>query len=246
MLVGNEVFRQKYLRFVFRISVFFVVLFSYLIFAVPVLLGKMGAWVFLLSGLASLGLIYLAAVSLFRLTGDKFLPSRFPLFLSIAGIYLIFNIFYFFNIIPPVPLALKESGIYHQVEWAANGQYLLRFENPPWYLFFRDFNYEVHWLRGMPVYAYSAVFAPTKLNADILHRWSYFDEEKDEWVEKSRLGFSVKGGRDGGYRGYTVKRNLEAGEWRVDVITKRGQVLGRIKFRIVETDSLPDLSSELR
>src|SRR3989344_5404360 len=51
LLVGNEFFRKRYSRFVFHISVFFIALFSYAIFFIPVILGKMGPRVFLLSGL---------------------------------------------------------------------------------------------------------------------------------------------------------------------------------------------------
>lgn len=42
------------------------------------------------------------------------------------------------------------------------------------------------------------------------------------------------GGREGGYRGYSVKGNLFAGEWRVNVTTERGQSLGRTSFTVVD------------
>ncbi|MFC1625325.1 DUF2914 domain-containing protein [Patescibacteria group bacterium] len=234
LLIGNERFRKRYARLVFQLNIFFIALFSYSIFAVPVFIGKMGAWTFLISGLVSLIL-----VGFFMRLLKQF---KRPLIFSILGIYLIFNLLYFTNIIPPIPLSLKEIGIYHFVE-RNNGQYSVQFEPAPWYLFFKDFNSDFHWVKNTPVYAYSAVFAPTKLNTTIFHRWSYFDEEKDDWVKKSQLGFSISGGRDGGYRGYTMKTSMESGKWRVDVITSRGQVLGRTKFEIVEVGSLPKLES---
>ncbi|MFQ5627716.1 MAG: DUF2914 domain-containing protein [bacterium] len=43
-------------------------------------------------------------------------------------------------------------------------------------------------------------------------------------------------GRDKGYRGYTFKRHVQPGDWRIDVEIETGalrQVLGRIDFEIV-------------
>ena len=48
------------------------------------------------------------------------------------------------------------------------------------------------------------------------------------------------GGRDGDYRGYSYKKNLQAGRWRVGVETKKELLLGRIGFTVknVKRDSL--------
>src|SRR3989344_9170100 len=53
LLVGNEFFRTRYQQFTFQISILFFVLYSYMIFFLPVVVGSMGAWVFLLSGVVS-------------------------------------------------------------------------------------------------------------------------------------------------------------------------------------------------
>ena len=42
LLVGNESFRERYQRLTFRLSVFFMALFSYAVFAVPILLSRLG------------------------------------------------------------------------------------------------------------------------------------------------------------------------------------------------------------
>ena len=63
ILIGNEFFRSRYSRFTFQVSIFYIALFSYAIFIIPILTGKLGAGVFLASGLASLaalGIILLA------------------------------------------------------------------------------------------------------------------------------------------------------------------------------------------
>jgi hypothetical protein len=62
-----------------------------------------------------------------------------------------------------------------------------------------------------------------------------------------RLDYKIQGGRDGGYRGYTMKRNVQPGKWRVDVETNEGMILGRIPFNLVnkKNDSHP-LKTELK
>ena len=248
LFIGNEFFRKKYLRLTFQMSIFFIVLFSYSVFALPIFVGKMGALIFIASGLAALAILFIIALAIFKITPERFKQNLRALTLSIASIYILFNIFYFANIIPPMPLSLKESGIYHSIERIPEGNniYKISFEPAPWHLFFKGSSDTFHLVTGESIYSYSAVFAPTKLNIAILHRWSYFDKEKGDWIEVSRLKFPMRGGRDGGYRGYTLKSNITPGKWRVDVITDRGQVLGRRTFEVVEALALPRLETAFR
>jgi hypothetical protein len=44
----------------------------------------------------------------------------------------------------------------------------------------------------------------------------------------------VSGGREGGYRGSTVKQRVAPGDWRVDLETAHGQIIGRVSFRVEE------------
>ena len=156
---------------------------------------------------------------------------------SVLGLYLLFNVFYFFNFIPPIPLALKDSGIYHSVT-RLGADYQVTYEPSAWYDVFNDYKNTVSWKKGEPIYCFSSVFAPTQIDARIYHEWYLFDEGSGKWVQKDRLGFLISGGRDGGYRGYSMKYGVEPGLWRIDIENERGQMLGRVKFDIIET-SLP-------
>jgi len=49
----------------------------------------------------------------------------------------------------------------------------------------------------------------------------------------------VVGGRDNGYRGYTFKRHVQPGRWRVEVRTETGRLLGRIPFELVPAERPP-------
>lgn len=243
LLIGNERFRERYARFVFQIGILFIALFSYAIFFVPVLVRDMGWDVFLLSGVCSIGAVTMLLIGIGRIQPALIRDNRSKLVATIAGIYLAFHALYFTNILPPIPLSLKEIGVYHSVTWA-NGTYAVLVEPAPWYAFFERKGRAFSRVGNAPVFAYSAIFAPTKLKTQVLHRWSHYNEMKNMWEVKDTLGFFIVGGRDGGYRGYTMKRNVDSGQWRVDVITKQGQVLGRIKFRVVARSSLPALTTE--
>ena len=59
ILVGNEFFRKRYQSLTFHLSIYFIAVFSYFIFIVPVLIGKIGASVFILSGFLSIAFILL-------------------------------------------------------------------------------------------------------------------------------------------------------------------------------------------
>ena len=83
------------------------------------------------------------------------------------------------------------------------------------------------------VYCFAAVFAPTRLHTKIYHHWRVYDEDERAWVSTDRIGYAVEGGRHRGYRGYTFKRRVRPGAWRVDVETEAGRVIGRIRFDVV-------------
>ncbi len=57
LFLGNERFRQNYKQVDFQISILFVAIFSFMIFLVPVVIKKMGAGIFILSGVLSIALI---------------------------------------------------------------------------------------------------------------------------------------------------------------------------------------------
>ena len=56
--IANESLKRHYIRLSFQISLFFLSIYSFSIFLVPVILHKIGTWVFVLSGLV-LSLIHI-------------------------------------------------------------------------------------------------------------------------------------------------------------------------------------------
>ncbi len=245
LFVGNEFFKKHYLRLSFQASIFFTALFFLMIFYIPILRGEMGAGTFLLSGAVSVVIFTLFVLLLFVFLPTEVRRNKNALVKSIGGIFTVVNILYFTNSIPPIPLSLKDAGVYHSLEKSAVGGYVLLGEQEHWYDFFMP-HIEIHILHGEPVYFYSAVFAPTKLSTGIVHHWQYYDVEKGAWVSLGAFPFGISGGRDGGYRGYSQKTNIAPGLWRVDVETDRGQVIGRTKFMVIETNTVPILETVVR
>src|SRR3989344_5009693 len=98
LVISNEIFRARYVSTVFQFCIFFIVLFSYSIFSLPILLGKMGAEIFILSGLCSLGILAVFGFVIKFVAREVFMRSRLPIIASIAVIYAFFNLAYFSNL----------------------------------------------------------------------------------------------------------------------------------------------------
>jgi hypothetical protein len=243
-MIGNELFRKNYMILAFQVSAFFTALFSYLIFFLPVILGRMDDSIFLLSGIASLMI-----TGLFVYVVSWFAPARtvrsMPMLLgSIATIFAVVNTLYFTNLIPPIPLALKEVGIYRSVIKLDGDLYATLSEKHSWFenLIGR---YTVRYTPDKPVYAWSSIFAPSSLNTDVVHVWQHRDPD-GEWATASTIRLSIKGGRDSGFRTYSIKENLIPGWWRVSVETPRGQLIGRTTFELVPSDGTEELEAEVK
>lgn len=244
LLIGNERFRKLYVKFSFQISLYFITLFSFLIFFFPIIFHRIGPDIFLLSGVASLCVIASLLYGLHLLLPEVVARERTRVVRSIASIFLIFNVLYFTNAIPPLPLALKEAGVYHMVTKIGD-QYQLRAEPIPWYKQYLLYNTVFHRAPGESAYVYSAIFAPSGLRTTVLHQWQHKDDA-GEWVTDTIVRFSIAGGREAGYRGYSIKNTLTSGAWRVNVLTLSGQVIGRVTFTVVDTISLVPLEELIR
>ncbi|MEK7601171.1 MAG: DUF2914 domain-containing protein [Patescibacteria group bacterium] len=231
LLIGNERFTRLYVRFAFQMSLYFFVLFSFFIFFLPVVFSAIGPAMFIVSGFASL-----AVLALFMRTMWLFIPEvvkreRTRVARSVAIIFAVFNVLYFLNLIPPLPLSLKEAGVYHAVTKVGT-EYRLSAEQQSWFAELFSYNTVFHTTAGQNAYVYSAVFAPSGLSTVIYHEWQQYDVASNSWLTVTTQSFPINGGRDGGYRGYSVKSNLAPGKWRVNVKTQYGQFVGRVTFTV--------------
>lgn len=231
LLIGNEFFKKDYARLTFTLSVYYFILFSYFIFLIPVLLGRLGSGIFILSGAMSLVAIAVFVYGLWLIDRREMMAIRRRLTLSVGVIFLAVNGLYFTNIIPPVPLVLKDAGAYYMVERTIDGTYVLDDRDRRWYEIFYSYK-RMPIAAGEEIYVFSSVFAPTDLKTNIVHNWQYYNGSLNGWEDETRIEFAVIGGRDGGYRGFSKKASLRSGYWRVDIETPNGLLIGRVKFLV--------------
>lgn len=243
-LLANEFFQKRYTRLALRLSFLYFALFSFSIFLMPIAVGALGPWVFLLSGIVSLVIIWLFLKLVRKFAKEQFLEERTHVWSFVIMIFVGINLLYFTNLIPPIPLSLKDAGIYHAIEKDARGRYLATGEKRGVERFF-TLSPKVYWEPGEPLYAYTAIFSPGSLEADIIHDWQY-KNDRGEWVSATRIPLRLEGGRVEGFRTFSTKFNFTPGYWRVDAKTRRGQVIGRVNFEVVTVDSPHPMVTEVK
>lgn len=243
LIVGNEYLRTRYTRLRFNIAVYYFLLLTYCIIAVPTFIfHSVGTGVFLLSGLLSLLAMAGFVAALYSMVLRRSARGLHDIIIIVATIFAIFNGLYFLDVIPPVPLSVKDIGVYHSVLRQSDGGYAVSYEPAPWWAFWQDTSGVYTLASGDSAFCFSSVFAPTGLDAAVYHRWEQYDPQSKTWQTMARVAFSITGGRNLGYRGWTMKSALTPGQWRCDVETASGALVGRVSFTVVSASSTPTLS----
>jgi hypothetical protein len=235
LLFANEFLKKKISNKYLQFSVYFFISFTFFAFMIPTLIRKMNTFIFIISGLVSLWSTLVLIRFIYKSSpGTRAEISLKKLISIILSIYITINVFYYFNLIPPVPLALDTGMVAHDVR-KQNNKYIVTYEKDQWFVFWRKHSINFHRQADQRVYVFTSVFAPTDLKKSIFHRWKWYNPETGKWEVTDDLGFEVAGGRDQGFRGYTYKNNLKEGQWKVDVITEEELVLGVVDFVIKNT-----------
>ena len=237
LLLANEFLKKRLSNKYLQFGIYFFVSFTFYTFMIPVFVKEMNTQIFLLSGLVGLGCTLLLLAIVYMHSASTRAEIQLARVGSIIlSIYLLINLFYFFRLIPPVPLALDEGVVAHQIS-IENNMYIISYEKSDYRIFWRDHKLEFNYSPDENVYVFSSIFAPTDLKKAISHRWKWYNEDIGDWELIENIGYEITGGRDGGFRGYTYKNNVKPGLWQVDVITEEGLVLGVIDFKIVRNPS---------
>lgn len=241
LTIVNESSRHRYAQLNFNVAVFYTALLVYCIVIAPIALESISTTSFLVGGFVSLGVIALVIKLINFLSYDINRQEQWYLVGAITFVYILFNALYFLNFLPPIPLALRDAGVYHLVTRTAPGVYEgLEEKNRSWIPFTQD---AFHRTGNEPIYVFTAIFAPAHFATTVVHRWQW-KNEKGTWVVQQKVSLSITGGRDGGYRGYSLRSgSVPAGDWRVDVETTAGQRLGRIDFTVEQVTTSPALQT---
>jgi len=242
VFIGNEVLQRYHDRLVFTSVLFFFALYSYAIFALPIYTKTIGVLTFLGSGVLAIALFALFTMLLRSLGRERFLAEVWRIRAGALAVLVVINVFYFTNILPPLPLSAEAAGVYHSV-WREPGEYLASAEREPWQVRYLGLSPTLHTVQGESLSVYSAVFAPTALTTTIVHRWQRYDPIAQEWATRSTIAYPIQGGRDGGYRGYSSVPVSDAGRWRVDIETADGRRIARLSFLVEPAERPPELST---
>ena len=212
---------------------------SYFAYLYPVLFGRLRPWMFLLAvATSSLPLLLLSWGHL-RLTRN----TRRVLQEAVApslGVQAVLVLLFLWHLVPPVPLSLRDIGIYHGVSRNPTGaSYTLTHHPVPWWRFWAKDEQDFLARPGDRIYCFIHVFAPRNFHDEVRLRWAHHDATN--WTSSDAVRVPISGGRDQGYAGYSYKQNWRLGEWRVTVETSDGREIGRRFFNVSDD---PDVGTE--
>lgn len=234
LLIANELKVVQKQKISLKIGIYAICIFSFFSMIFPVLLGHVGKLPFFLSITATV----LFISSFYHMIHKKIENKsslRKALLLPSFSILLVFSIFYHLGWIPPVPLSVKEIGVYHEIKRTEQGDYQLFYEKPDWKFWLSgDQNFSSH--PGDKVYIFARVFSPARFKDTLYLNWQIYDS-KNGWSSTDRVPIEISGGRKRGYRGYSFKSNYSEGEWRVLVETNDRREVGRIRFDLKKNQS---------
>ena len=221
LLIGNEFLQSRYSELTLSWTFFTTSAAMFLNFAFAHLFRSISTFWFYLGTLVAL-LMVLILRHVSRSEAASVVPS-----VAVAALMLVLHLF---NVIPPVPLVKKEMLIAHSVQ-RRGGEYVAMVE-PPGRRFWRSSSVVFRWSEGDRVYCFTSVFVPSGIRTTIRHRWLVYDEEEGEWRDAGVVPFTIAGGRETGYRGYTYKQRVTPGRWRVIAESESGAAIGIIDFRV--------------
>lgn len=238
LLFANELLKKRISNKYLQFSVYFFISFTFFTFMIPVIFKEMNSTVFFISGLVSLTITLSLITIIYRKSPSTREEIRLGKLIGIiVTMYITINLFYYFNLIPPVPLALDAGMVAHNIE-KVDSKYVVTYERDDWYVFWRDHRLEFIKQPNESVYVFTSIFAPTEIKKNVVHRWKAYNTQTESWDITDEIGYKITGGRNQGFRGYTYKEHVKPGLWKVDVITDDGLLIGVIDFEIITNPNL--------
>ena len=131
LLVGNEFLRDRLSSLRLLVSLYAVVCFAFFTFFLPVMTGFMNVAIFLVGAGLSVAVTLRVVQLIYRNNPDRSKREAIGVTAPACALIGLLVCFYFLNWIPPVPLALKFGGIYHEVKKTGD-QFELTFDKK-WY-----------------------------------------------------------------------------------------------------------------
>lgn len=141
------------------------------------------------------------------------------------GVIVFLVVLYQCQIIPPVPLVLRESYICKDFS-KDKGIYQGVVEKQTFWRRLGFGNDVVHFKDGGKIYSMNAIFAPTNIRVQLEQRWWLHDKKNGNWKKVAVVPLYMVGGRKKGWRTYSyIQNTARIGEWKVETALKDGAVL---------------------
>ena len=241
LLLANEMSRFQRSGPQLRLALLSLCWISYFSYVFPTLFGFVGWMPFLLAVVAGVAVVFAllkwtarGVVTAGEVLGFELRKARAMALIVAGGLTLA----YVFRVLPPVPIAALEIGVYHQVDRIGGGQYQARYVRP-WYAFWQSGAQTFAARPGDRIHVFARIFAPGRFRDEIRVRW--LRQGPKGWEGTDSIPLALVGGRDDGFRGFAFKQNYTPGLWRVQLETTEGREISRISFEVIE-----DLSTQAR
>lgn len=251
-MIVNEIHTSKAVQMLMDYGLFFLGFIFYIIYNAPVYFKRVDTDVFIKSILISFVFIITFIIIYYIFIKNK--KFILKMFLLATVVFTIIPALYFSGIMPAVPITLRDVNVYNYVGKLGNGEYdfleidsqsvkinkvfvdggmLSNLESVIYnFLIKLNLKSEIIYIdRGKTIYFYAAVVAPSAVNSKINHVWQVYDNKNKKWVEDFRISYPAVGGREGGYRGYSLRENIYTGYWRV-LVEVEDRVVGQKRFEI--------------
>ncbi|WP_224243409.1 DUF2914 domain-containing protein [Hyalangium gracile] len=236
LMVANELPHFRQIGPVVRVALFSLCVSMYFSYVLPVVIGKANFWVFLLAQVLAGGAIFGVMKLLRRWNVLDQLQAIRQIALPGFGVLVALLLFFVVRVLPPVPLAVTFSGIYHAVE-KKGGAYHLSHQ-PKWWKFWHKGDQDFAARPGDKAYYFFSIFAPKGFDSYSVNvRW-YHDHPSKGWTNVSTVPLKILNkGIERGYRTFAYTSNPKPGDWRVVVETEDGHEISRLSFSVEEDTS---------
>jgi Protein of unknown function (DUF2914) len=229
LLLINEFLRVAKFQLLIIFILYYICMTSFWILFVPTVVGHVGYIPFILSLVATALSVWLFDASL---PAPETPLRQFNLRVG-GGVIIFFLLSYYLQLIPPVPLSINYMGVFHKVE-KIDGKFILTHQKRDW-KFWEVGDQEFTARPDDKIIAYTEIFAPRGFKDQVNARWLF--KTNKGWQQQDLIPFTIVGGRDNGFRGYTSKANYQTGTYRIQLETTDAREIGRLEVDVIKTEN---------
>jgi hypothetical protein len=251
MLVANEFLGRKYEQQTLTWTIFTLCGVMFLNFLIPHIVHSIHSIWFYLSCFLSLAIVYTirrfagAERHYISLPKGKRIYYRKDITQMIfpVAIVVVLIVLHQKQIIPPVPLVLKENFICVNLEKAGDS-YQCQAEKQPFYRSLGIGTQTIHFKPNQKIYNLTSIYAPNHVKVEMEQRWFILGHDEKSWLPRGTVPTPMTGGRKNGWRVYSfINKTVAPGRWKVETALIGGAVLANEVF-ILQEDDGDDISYE--